>query len=513
MPGQDMSGRDRLVSNVLCSWMGYSVFIAAGFIVPRMIDSQLGQETLGIWDFAWSLVGYFNLVQMGISSSVNRYVAKYRAAGDIMAVNCAVSSASSLLVVAGILVIGLTAAVSILLPRLFGARLGDNVCQAQWVVLLLGATIACEIALSTFSGILTGCHSWGLHNAIKSSCYAATVVAMMVALYFEAGLAILGAVYFAGQMLSSLLHMIFAYRVCTGLQLRPSLVKKSTIKDVFGFGGKTILPSVSHLLVNQTTAILIVAYLGPAALALYARPKSLVRHVNTLVNKMAFVLTPTASALQKAGDLADIRSLLVRSVRYSCYLVLPITVVLVVFGGPILGLWMGPEYASNLVPAILVVGHLAAMINLPVMSILAGLNAHGRAGIAQLIGSGCTVGLTCVALGYLQLGLIGAAIAITLPLTIVNAVYLPLLVCRRIELELSRYLLLAFAGPVVQVLPFGICLVIARVLCHSQPLSGLAWGGIAGGALLAAVYWRYALPHGVRSRVLHWKIGAAVKPS
>ena len=53
---EDLTGRDRLVSNVLFSWGGNFVFIIAGFIMPRMIDRRLGQELLGIWDFAWSLV-------------------------------------------------------------------------------------------------------------------------------------------------------------------------------------------------------------------------------------------------------------------------------------------------------------------------------------------------------------------------------------------------------------------------------------------------------------------------
>jgi len=72
---EDLTGRHRLVSNVIFNWGGHFVFIIAGFIMPRMIDRRLGQEILGIWDFAWSLVSYFQIVGMGIGSSVNRFVA------------------------------------------------------------------------------------------------------------------------------------------------------------------------------------------------------------------------------------------------------------------------------------------------------------------------------------------------------------------------------------------------------------------------------------------------------
>ncbi len=508
-PEQDLTGRDRLVSNVLFSWAAHFVFIIAGFIMPRMIDRRLGQELLGVWDFAWSLVSYFSLVQMGISSSVNRYVARYRAAGDTCGVNRVVSSASCLLGIAGLLVVGLTISVSVLLPRLFGARLGENISQAQWVVFFLGLALGCEIACSAFSGVLTGCHRWGLHNVIKSGWHAVSVAGMMTALVLGGDLSNLAEVYCVGQMAVSLTRVLLAHRVCADLHVRLSLVRRSTIKNVFAFGGKTLIPSVSNMLLNQTTSILIVAYLGPAALALYMRPKSLIRHMNTLVSKMAFVLTPTTSSLQSSGDVAEIRNLVVKSVRYSCYMALPMVLLLVVFGGPILRFWMGPAYANNWVPAILAVGYLTMMLNLPLMSILAGMNAHGRAGMAQFIGSLCSVGLTVLVLGYLKWGLVGTSLAVTLPLTIVNALYVPFLICRRVHLDVGRYALTVLADPAVRILPFTICLVIARVLFQTRPLTGLALGGGVGGAVLTVLYWRYVLPEQMKARLPRFRAAAA----
>src|ERR1700694_3507173 len=78
----DLSGRDRLVWNVIASWAGHFVFIVAGFIMPRQIDRHIGQVGLGVWDFGWTAVNYFFLAQIGVGVSVNRYVARYRSARD-----------------------------------------------------------------------------------------------------------------------------------------------------------------------------------------------------------------------------------------------------------------------------------------------------------------------------------------------------------------------------------------------------------------------------------------------
>ena len=498
---EDLTGRDRLVSNVIFNWAAYFVFIVAGFIMPRMIDHRLGQELLGIWDFAWSLVSYFGLVQLGIGSSVNRYVAKYRAAEDISGINLIISSAGCILGVAGLVVLGLTVTVSLMLPQLFGHKLGENINVAQWVVFFTGTGIGVQMALSSFNGLLTGFHRWGLHNLIKSGWYLITVAGMIIALLKGGGLRSLAMVTFAGQALESVTRVIFAYHICEGLRIRPMLVKWKIIKKLFVFGGKTLIPSVSNLLLNQTTSVMIIAYLGPAALALFARPRSLVLHINTLVSKMAMTMTPTVSSLQSTNNFKEIRELLISSVRYSFYIVLPIVLVLVVFGDALMQFWMGPRYANGLIPAILAIGYLAVFVQTPALNILAGLNAHGRAGMAQFVASVCSVGLTVLVLGYLGWGLAGAAVAVTLPLTVMNLVYLPFLMRRRVGLGIKQYFLSVTVRPAIHVLPFAICLVGARLIFQTKPLMGLLWGGAVGGTALAVLYWRYVIPERIKMRV------------
>lgn len=501
-PETDIDGRDRLVSNVVFSWAAHFVFIAAGFVMPRMIDRRLGQDLLGVWDFAWSLVSYFELVQAGVGSSVNRYVAKYRAAGDLLGVNRTVSSALCVLSVSGLIVLGLTVGLSLMMGRFFGEKLGDNVREAQWVVFFLGTCVAAQVMFGPLHGVLTGCHRWGLHNTIKSGWHAVTIAAMIVALVLGRHLPTLAVITLLGQLLADGTRAIMAHRICQGLQVRVRLVQWKMIRRLLYFGGKTLIPGVSHMLVNQTTCILIMAYIGPAAVALYARPRSLIYQMRTLVGKMAYVLTPTTSSMQSAEDMEGIQELLIKSVRYAVYMILPMMLVMTVFGDAVMQFWMGSDYADWLVPAILAVGSIFGASQLPVYNILSGLNAHGRSGIALLICSLCSFGLMFLMLGVLRWGLVGAAIAVMLPVTVMHIVYLPALVCRLVGLRTSQYLWGVTARPVIHILPFVACLVIARIALPGRPLHGLAWGSSIGAIVLAIIYWRYVLPDRIRRRIL-----------
>ena len=100
---EDLSGRDRIAWNTLVSWASHLLLIVSGFIMPRMIDMQIGQVSLGIWDFCWSFINYLNIVGIGIGASVSRYVAKYRAESEIVKMQTLISSVA--LVQAGLALI------------------------------------------------------------------------------------------------------------------------------------------------------------------------------------------------------------------------------------------------------------------------------------------------------------------------------------------------------------------------------------------------------------------------
>ena len=318
------------------------------------------------------------------------------------------------------------------------------------------------------------------------------VAGMIIALYCGAGLVTLAAITAIAQTCGQATLVGLAYRACPGLKLRRADVHLATIKELYIYSGKTLLPTVSEMLLNQTTSIFITGAMGFSALAIFTRPRALLRQMDTLERKMAFILIPTTSSLQSCGNVKEIEALLIKSVRYSISLVLPLVLVLVVFGDEVMRLWMGSNYANWALPAVLAIGFLGTCIQTPILCMLEGLNAHGRPGMAQLIGSVISAVAVFVALKFFHVGLTGAAIAVTVPLLIVNLTYLPLLLCRRLGQSLGAFYRQSTVGPLLQVLPFALCLVVARVL-FDKYLAAAVVVGLVGCALLANAYWRQVL--------------------
>src|SRR5262245_12728769 len=380
--------------------------------------------------------------------------------------------------------------------------LGDHLSDARWVVLLLGFEMAVQTAFASFGGVITGCHRWGIHNAINAGSYFLTVAGMIVALLMGGGLRAMATIHFSCELVAWVARLFIAQRICPTLSVRFAHASRETSLAMFHFGAKAWVPSVVDVILNQTTNILIAAYMGPAALAIYARSRNLVKYARDLVTKMAAVLVASVSSLHAMGERDQIQELIIKATRYSAFLTLPITMLLAICGGPLVHLWLGERYANGWLVGILAAGHTGAILQLPVMAILAGMNRHGRLAIANMVGSSiAALGVVCV-LGWLKLGLVWVAFAGTWPLVVVNFIYAPGHICRRTGLAVNKYVREAFVFPLVCTLPFMICLVAARLLFSARPAMAFLVGGAIGALLLVPIYWRHVIPPSLKRKLL-----------
>jgi O-antigen/teichoic acid export membrane protein len=499
---EDRTGRDRLVRNILSGWGGQLVFVVAGFVMPRLIDRNLGQTALGIWDFGWSIVSYFGLAQIGIGTAVARHVAQHRARNDVDGLRRTVSTGMAFHVTAGIVILLVTVVLAWLIPRLFSARLGTHVADTRWVVGLLGATVAVQVAFDNFHGVLTGCHRWDLHNAISSGTYAAIVAGMLMALWLGGGLPSLALTNLIGTAAGETVRGVFAVRVCPEARLGRRFVSGAELRRLARFGGKTTVNGLANLLLRKGNSLVVAAYLGPDALAIYARPEALIRTADMVLTRFSYVFAPVATSLQVAQDHEELRHLVIQSSRYAASLALPMILGLAILGDPILQLWMGSRYDQGLVLVVLALGSLLALSQHPVNTILVGMNLHGRPAYIALGSAVVGVGLSLVFAGVLGWGLAGAAVALAIPNTIGNGFLVAWYACRRLEIGYGRYLAHSWGIPLACNVPFAACLVAVRILFGGRPLVAVLLSVAIGLFVLAPLYWRYLTPADVRQAIL-----------
>jgi len=436
----------------------------------------------------------------GVTASINRYVARYRARGQTEQVNRAATSVSAVLCVMGTIIALLSLACFWGIGPLFAERLGPHLPEARWLIVLLGFSMALSVSMSVFGGVLTGCHRWDLHTICFVVCDGIMLLGMIAVLLAGRGVVALGAVSLVTVVGGQVARWVLAYRVYPDLHIHRKYFNFGTARAMLGFGGKTYIPTLGDMLLNQTINVLIMAYHGPLALALFARPRALVRQLRSMVTKCSFVLVSTAGSLQGVDDVSEIRKLLVDAARGGAYLCLPFLLFLALLGDDLIEVWMGSGYRNSALVAVMALGSLTTITYLPVFSILTGLNMHGRPATARFAGSCVALIAAYWAMHVLKTGLTGVALVVAVPPFVVHGVYLPIYAARACGFAPARFLRDTWLRPLVLCVPFVLCLCLVDAAFAGSPVVSLLAGAAGGGTIVGVVYWRYALGEALRAK-------------
>src|SRR4030066_948687 len=133
-------------------------FIINGLINLSLIPfvlKHLGDAGFGVWVLTNVFTGYLGLLDLGIRSSVIRYVSKYRAVGDYHSLNQTVSTSLAAFSAIGAFTLILTVILSFLFNSIFKIPT-EFQSQASWVVILVGLNLAFSLPAGVFTGILRG---------------------------------------------------------------------------------------------------------------------------------------------------------------------------------------------------------------------------------------------------------------------------------------------------------------------------------------------------------------------
>ncbi len=498
---EDLTGKDRIVSNVLTGWLTYLIFLVSGFIMPRLIDDYEGQVALGIWDFSWTFINYLSMSGMGLSSALNRYVPRYRTTGELDKLGQTVSTVILLQILIALFVISITIILFYIIPVYFSDRLGDQTSVASWVVFFLGASLAVEMLFDSSRGVIAGYHRWDIVNGLNSLSRLSSIVGMIIALLMDGGLISLGAVYFAVTCIFMLARYFISKKLCSDVKVVFSSAKMAIAKEMLFFGGKTVIVVLPRIFLLQTINVLIAASLGPAALAIFTRPIVLVKYVGTLISRFSFVLTPTAGALQASGDEQGLREFVLETTRIGVSITLPLLILIAAFGDVIIGVWMGDDYINHMVIILLALGTFLPYSQASVVRILIGMNMHGRLGLISF----AAIILVAVP-GYFYISetgwtLVKAANLFVFSEVIGAGLVLPVYACRLLKIPLSKYLKRAFMAPVLAGCVFLAVIMVNRALLDDRLILAFFSGSISGGVVLAFIYWKILLTTGQQNKM------------
>jgi len=168
----------------------------------------------------------------------------------------------------------------------------------------------------------------------------------------------------------------------TGSDDRVSEHPRLRAREILAFGGWTTISTVVSPVLVYLDRFLLGALVSVAAVGLYTAPVELVGRVLLVPGSIAAILFPAVSSVQAQGKGLIAGSLARKAGTAILAVVGPFAVVLLIFAGPILRTWLGPQATPETVLAlqILAPGVVANSLAFVPFSVLQGL---GRADVTR----------------------------------------------------------------------------------------------------------------------------------
>src|SRR3954471_13427450 len=142
--------KGQILKNVGSSWFALGVNVLVGIFLSPYILHRLGDDAFGLWILIFSVTGYYGLFDLGIRSSIVRYIAKYSATDSrdelYRLVNTAMCGYSIIATVAMTVTLITTYYVHSIFPKIPAA----SVPTARWLLLMVGTSVSVGFPLGVF---------------------------------------------------------------------------------------------------------------------------------------------------------------------------------------------------------------------------------------------------------------------------------------------------------------------------------------------------------------------------
>jgi O-antigen/teichoic acid export membrane protein len=422
-------------------------------IIPFLIV-HLGKEGYGLAGIAAGIISLTTIADLGLRGSLTRQLTEAHSQNNIEKFNQFLSSALMIYSAAGLFLAGCFMAMAPILARAFKVP-EEFMPQGIFLIRVYASSAFCITLVRTcFCGVLASQHRYDLINHVN----AGTGIVKGGLLFVVLGLTNTGLYGWASSVLFSLLlailiTYILARKVYPQFSIGLRYVRTSAVGELLSLGLYFFFINLIGILGEQSQPIIVTVFLGPAAVALYRPAKGLSGMGRMFVLAMAWQLHPLTTKYYVAGEMENLRSVLIRGTRYSLLMGIPIFIFLSIFAEPITFVWLGKQLGDSYR---LTAWMLAIFALTELFAYAGGCQGATMIGMKRLrfplllnlplaIGS---LAASVFLVGYTSLGVLGVAIP-TLAVFMIRLIFETIYVAHITGVGLGRYVKESYLRPLL----------------------------------------------------------------
>src|ERR1700722_798213 len=449
-----------IIKNVGASWFNLGINILVGLFLSPFILHRLGNTAYGAWVLAFSVTGYYGLFDLGIRSSLIRYVSTYTATDNQIGLARLINTSLAVYTAIGAAAMVATITVSAYVGSLFHMP-ANFLPTARLLFLIVGSAVAFGFPAGVFGGILEGLNRFYFVNLTNLVSTLLRALLIVIALRYGYGLLTVAIITVTLPLLASVVRAAIVLRLLS-LKFGWRYVDKGSFREIAHYSSVSFILMIAQKLRFKTDEVVISTFLSVAAVTFFSNGDRLVDYTAEVVSSLAQIFVPMSGQSDAKGDLGQLRRIFVAGNRACALIVFPISATLIILGKSVITAWVGPRYVTASYPVMLALLIPTTLVLAQAASprILYGMARHkslawvtGMEGIANVI-------LSIVLIR--PFGIIGDALGTAVPLTCTALCFLPRHLCRVLDVRVRTFLRETYTLPLLLCSPTVVALLLVR---------------------------------------------------
>jgi len=440
-----MSGKggDQTKAGAGLSYLLMFVSIIANLLVVRFI-SALGAEEYGLYETIGAAAGLMAVMDFGIGVTIVRYIAKYRAEGNIEAQQNFLSTSLIIygVMAAAVLVIGYAA--SSLLDVIF-PNISPEQLEAGWIMfILIIVNMALSLPFGAFRAAMDGYEQFVLPrilNIVRSVLRVVLVYIFIRMGYRAVMVVVVDTILNLTMQIVIMLYVVFKLKI----RFHMSRFEKTLVREILTFAVFIFMTMVYDMAFWRVNKIVLGRMMGLEIAAICAYGITINVYYMRFSTAISDVFLPRVTKMIVEGaDGTELTDLMIKVGRVQLLVLGLVLTGFALFGKVFMGLWVGllndnPAYLNTayLVAVIIMLPLTIPLIQNIGIAILQAKNKHKFRSAVYLIIA--VLNIIATILFVKLFGALGAPAATALSLVVGNVIIINIYYRKKIGIEVGRF--------------------------------------------------------------------------
>ena len=449
--GRVMSYSKKILLGSISRVVNMTVNVVVGFFLMPIIIHSLGDRIFGFWTLVANIIGYYGLLDLGIVSAVQFYVAKSIGEEDREKANQTISTAFFIFLTIGIVIFLVTIVISAFTWKFVSSEMEQVLFKK--VLLLMGIGFAIGFPGRAFIGVISANLKWELISFVNILCLIIRTTAIWIYLKNNGGIVGLALIVVIVDIVSYVSFFAISKLIHYKFKISTMLVKLQVLKDLVNYSVYTFIFKTGDQLRFFVDSVVIGKYIGLTSVTHYSIASRLSIYFMDFMIALINYTSPFFSVLQAKKGNEYIKEVYVISSKIAILIGTFVSAMLIFYGKTFITLWVGADYVdSYMVLIILVFGMFFEVSQLPSSSYLFGVAKHKYLSFITCLEGGLNLIISLILVK--KYGIIGVACGTTIPMVFFKLIILPNYVLNHVGLSKKEYYMdILFVSFLTTILP------------------------------------------------------------